>query len=146
MSCGAGTDREWYLDLGEDRGSLDEIMNTIYLCNLCLTAAAKDKNLVDQSPLLARIEDLETEVFNYKTKAEALEHGLDDLIRARIFDSGAPAYRDLRDLLQARDQADGGSQEPGSDVSGVGGAAPEPGPGPNLGAVPAGFSFDGGAA
>lgn len=144
VSCGAGTDRKWYLDLGEDTTSPDEMMSTVYMCNLCFTAAAFEQNLVDQAPLLAEIEDLRAEVFNHKTKAEALEHGLDDLVRARFLNGDSPAFADLRALLEAREPADGGSPEAGGDVPNFSGVAAEPGPVPNLGAISAGLSQHGG--
>lgn len=88
LSCGggAGTDREWYVDFGENlEGPEENFLWTIYICNLCLIAIAGEKGIVPRASLDAEIELLKSQLFDQTTKAEGLEIAVDGLFRARLF-------------------------------------------------------------
>lgn len=155
--CGAGADREWYIDLGEDNNSPGVDLPTVYVCNQCLTAMGKEVGLVYEAPILAVVEALRSELFDAKVKAEGLEDGLNGLLRARFIDPESPTVAELVSFLEglesSTDSEPGASGEnpDGAQVSGGGvgspeGDAPEPGHGQDLGAVPGLFGQHGGAA
>lgn len=123
MSCFSGVDREYYLDLGEDNNSPDFTVPTVYICNLCLVAIAKEKGLVDEKPLLEKMEQLESKLFNAKVVSEALEHGLDDLFRARFLDSDSDSAVELVSFLETVEDGKGSSSESGEAVDGKSGAS-----------------------
>lgn len=156
LSCGAGTGRDWYLDFGEDVDTPGHVMNTVYICNLCMVAAAKDRGYVDQEPLLHRIKELEDSLFDAQTKAEGLEQGLDGLLRARFVDPDTLASSDLeawvgvdQPATGATREGDDGPQGGSSSTEGeLGDAAregTESGNGSGLADVLEHFSLDGGA-
>lgn len=142
FSCGAGVNREWYLDLGEHDASPDPTVPTIYVCDQCVTSIAKDRGLVDETPLLNRIKELEDELFDKTTIADGLKHGLDGLIAARYFDPGSSAVRDLVGFSEGAPDTLEGSQPPGGGVEGRQGEPSEPGDESDLGGIPISFGFD----
>lgn len=99
-SCHCGVDRAWYLDLGEDLDSPDEMMPTLYICNLCFTSFAKDKDLVDAKPMLEEIKNLKEELFDSKVKAEALEQMVNAALRVKFINVNDPAVRELVSFLE----------------------------------------------
>lgn len=118
ISCKVGKGREWFLDLGESVEDPSTVMPTIYVCNLCLTAAVKEKGLVDQEPLQKKITELENELFDYKTKAEGLEQGLAAFLRAGVFDPNGAVARELGHLWPAAPDASGGLDSSGDPMAG----------------------------
>lgn len=155
-TCGGHKDREWFLDLGEHNDALVTVP-TIYICNLCFTAIAKEQGLVDSAPLVAENKQLQAELFDATVKAESLELGLVNLIRARFLDGNSPDARELVGVLEAdvptpsEGGGAGASSSPGLPESGVDPApadrgTPEPSPVQNVGTVPTSFKLDGGSA
>lgn len=146
FTCGGGTDRDWYLDLGEMNDSPDVMMPTIYICNLCITAICAEKGLVDSAPLLAKIEDLETSLYHAKVKADGLETGFNGLLAARFLNPDDPAVVDLVGFLSHHQSDAGGPQGEGSNVEAGEGEPSEPVHGSDLAGIPGGLRIDGGSA
>lgn len=154
-TCGGHKDREWFLDLGEHNDALVTVP-TIYICNLCFTAIAKEQGLVDSAPLVAENKQLQAELFDATVKAESLELGLVNLIRARFLDGSHPDARELVGGVEADVSPDGGSEgaraddgpglpDTGEQSPPANRGAPESSTVPNLGAVRPGFSLDAGS-
>lgn len=100
ISCLSGGDREWWLDLGEDSNSPDEVMITVYICNLCFVAMAQEKGIVDQVPLQKEIEELKEKLFDKTVIADGMVSGLNGLLRARFISSDDPNAIELVSFLE----------------------------------------------
>lgn len=146
ICCGAGpsVERVWWLDLGEDTNSPDELMITIYVCCLCFTVMAQDQGIVPRAPLDSEIEDLKAKLFNAEVVADGLTHGLDGLLRARFISPADPGVSDMRSLLEAPDAGEDSESPAGNRVANGAGNPPESGHGSNVDGVSTGFGFDGG--
>lgn len=143
ISCFADTDRDWWLDLGEDLMSDAVEMTTVYLCNLCLIAIGKEKGIENKAPFLAEIEDLKSQLFNARTKAEALEIGLDGLLRARFVDPDSPAARELVSFLEADKSGEEDESGAGERVDSRAGEINQPSDVEDLGTIRPVFQLDG---
>lgn len=146
ISChgGAGSDRDWFLDLGENVTGDSEEMDTIYICNLCLVAICHEKGIVVQEPLLAKIDSLETDLFEARRKADGLDQGLTGLIRARFFSADDPAVRELAGFLEDPPADMGTARDGQGDLAGGAGVVAQPSDGQDLGAVRPSISIHGG--
>lgn len=142
--CGGGSGRDWYLDLGEDVSSSEEMMSTIYLCSLCFIAAGKDVGIVPQGPLQDEIERLRVEAFDNKVKAEGLEHAIDDLFRARLFAAHDLSSSGLGHVLEVEQPGPSDEQSEGAGESSLHREPAQPGPVQDVGAVPNGVQLYGG--
>lgn len=145
-TCGGGTDREWWLDLGEQNESPEIMMPTIYICNLCFVAIGLEKGIGDTNPFQAEIDKLKSELFDARTVREALEQAFDGLLLARFLNSDDPAVRDVVRFLAAAEGREVGEPESGGQVDGSGGDASQPVHGSDVAGVPTGFRLDGGPA
>lgn len=154
FTCGGGTNREWYLDLGEMNESPDVMMPTVYICNLCIVAICAERGLVNEAPSLAKIEELETSLYHAKVKAEGLEAGLNGLLAARFLNPNDPSVLELVDFVSHHqsdasgshgdDRADVyGSSEEGIRLDLGEGTTPESDSGGELGGFPTGLSING---
>lgn len=145
-TCGGGTDREWWLDLGEQNESAEIMMPTIYICNLCFVAIGLERGIGDTNPFQAEIDKLKSELFDARTVREALEQAFDGLLIARFLNSDDPAVRDLVRFLAVAEGREGGEQEEGNGLDPGTGKTPEPVHGSDVAGIPTGFSLDGGSA
>lgn len=144
ICCSGDKDRDWWVDLGEDISSTHEdILPTVYVCNLCFTAIAKEKDIVDQGPLLEEIEGLKTKLFDAKVVSEALEQGLDGLFRARFINPDLPAAGELVSFVETVKSGEVDEQGEGEGVDPGKGETPEPSNVEDVGAVRPVFAIHG---
>lgn len=143
-TCGGGTNRDWWLDLGEQNESPEIMMPTIYICNLCFVAIGMERGIGDTMPFQAEVEKLKTDLFEARTGREALEHAFNDLLIARFLNSDDPAVRDAFRLLAVDEEAEREPQQEGNGLDAGAGEAPEQVHGSDLVGVPASIRLDGG--
>jgi hypothetical protein len=90
--CG-GASKPWYIDFGLN----EEYYGAVYFCSECIGAMANAAGFLtpaEKTRLEQRIEQLETELFETKVRADGLERGLDGLRSAGFLVSRDPGWAD----------------------------------------------------
>lgn len=148
--CNAGAGREWYVDFGDDEIS-SEIPVTIYVCNLCLVAAAAVKGVVPREQLDEEIDELKVQLFDAQVKADGLEQMIDGALRARFIVPDDITSTELVPAQQRQESVEAGSEggegslHNGQEHMEAGeGISLEPSDVQDVGAIPGGITVHGG--
>ena len=104
-----GSHRSFWVDFGDITGDegLEPLAGTVYICEVCLTAAAVEAGLASvkqREDMEEEIEELKSALFDARVKADGMEQALNGLLNADFFNADASAK--LVDVLESHSKAD----------------------------------------